>query len=63
MRVTFDGAPKSGTPGILLGFVDSDDARALNQLPAAERLAQEMESYVRYFGPKTGDARSVFDYA
>jgi monoamine oxidase len=63
VKVVFDGSPKSGRPGMLLGFVDGDDARALNGLPRAERHRQEVESYVRYFGEQAGSARSVFDYA
>jgi monoamine oxidase len=62
VRVTFDGSPKSGSPGVMLGFVDGDDARILNALPEAERHRQEIESYVRYFGEKARNPRAVFDY-
>ena len=62
VKVTFDGSPKSGRPGVLLGFVDGDDARVLNAKSHRERAQLEMESYVRYFGPKARDARAVFDY-
>jgi monoamine oxidase len=63
VKITFDGSPKDGDVGIMLGFVDGDDARRLNALPAAERHKQEVESYVRFFGPKAGNPREVFDYA
>jgi monoamine oxidase len=63
VKITFDGSPKSGTPGVLLGFVDGEDARVLNAKPAAERHKLEVESYVRYFGPKAANPRRVFDYA
>ena len=63
VKVVFDGSPSSGTPGMLLGFVDGDDARVLDALPAAERHRQEVESYVRYFGEKAGNPREVFDHA
>jgi monoamine oxidase len=63
VKVTFDGSPKSGTPGVLLGFVDGEDARELNAKPPAERARLEMESYVRYFGPQARTATKVFDYA
>ncbi len=62
VRVTFDGSPKSGRPGVLLGFVDSDDARDLNRLSDRDRAEREMESYVRYFGPRAREARMTFDY-
>jgi monoamine oxidase len=63
VKVTFDGSPRGGRPGLLLGFVDGEDARVLNALPESERHRQELESYVRYFGEKARDAREVFDYA
>jgi monoamine oxidase len=63
VKVTFDGSPKSGSPGLLLGFVDGEDARILNALPEAERHQQEIESYVRFFGEKARNPREVFDYA
>jgi monoamine oxidase len=63
VKVVFDGSPKSGRPGMLLGFVDGEDARVLNALPEAERHRQELESYVRYFGDKARNPREVFDYA
>lgn len=62
VKVTFDGSPKSGRPGVMLGFVDGEDARVLNAKPHAERARLEMESYVRYFGPKARNAKMVFDY-
>ena len=62
VRVTFDGSPRSGRPGVLLGFVDADDARALNQLSHRDRASAEVESYVRYFGPKAAEANMLFDY-
>ena len=62
VRVTFDGSPRSGRPGVLLGFVDGDDARALNQLGDRDRARAEVESYVRYFGPKAANPTMTFDY-
>jgi monoamine oxidase len=62
VRVTFDGSPRSGRPGVLLGFVDSDDARVLNVLSDRDRARAEVESYVRYFGPRAAEAKMVFDY-
>ena len=62
VKITFDGSPRSGRPGVLLGFVDGDDARILNAKSHAERARLEMESYVKYFGPKARNARAVFDY-
>jgi monoamine oxidase len=62
VRVTFDGSPKSGRPGVLLGFVDADDARTLNGLSHRERARAEIESYVRYFGSRAARPNLAFDY-
>jgi monoamine oxidase len=61
VKVTFDASPASGTPGVMLGFVDGDDARALSDLPGPARRARELESYVRYFGARAGKPRMFFD--
>jgi monoamine oxidase len=61
VKVTFDASPASGSPGVLLGFIDGDDARALSDLPASQRTAQALQSYVRYFGQPAGRPRTYFD--
>jgi monoamine oxidase len=61
VRVMFDASPASGTPGVLLGFVDGDDARQLADLSDSERTAAELASYVRYFGAAAGKPRMFFD--
>ena len=37
VKVMFDASPASGTPGVLLGFIDGDDARALDDASDADR--------------------------
>lgn len=61
VKVTFDASPASGTPGVLLGFVDGDDARQLSDSPASVRKKAALESYVRYFGSAAGSPRTYFD--
>jgi monoamine oxidase len=61
VKVTLDVSPQSGTPGVIAGFVDGDDARALSDLPARERRRLALSSYVRYFGPAAGRPRRFFD--
>jgi monoamine oxidase len=59
VRITFDNTPQDGSPGVLLGFVEGNDARQLGQLAAADRRAAVIESFVRYFG---AGAASPTDY-
>jgi len=58
-RVTFDNSPPDGSPGVLLAFVEGDEARRLGRENAADRRAAVLGSLTRYFGPK---AASPTDY-
>jgi monoamine oxidase len=58
-NITFDSSPQSGTPGVLLGFVGGDEARAFRRLSADERRRAALESFGRAFGAQ---ALSPVDY-
>jgi monoamine oxidase len=53
-RVVFDNSPPDGSPGILLAFVEGDEARQLGREPLEVRRRVVLESLVRYFGPRAG---------
>ena len=59
VRITFDNSPPSGSPGILLGFIEGELAREWTERPAEERRTAVVESFVSYFGPQ---AREVREY-
>ncbi len=61
VKIMFDASPASGTPGVLLGFIDGDDARALDDKSDAQRASAALQSYVRYFGRRAGTPRAYFD--
>ena len=61
VTVTFDASPASGSPGVLLGFIDGDDARALSDQSAAERATAALKSYATYFGAQAANPRTYFD--
>lgn len=61
VKVTFDASPENGRPGVLLGFVDGDDARAMSDRPLRERRRLALESYVRYFGSRAARPRLYID--
>jgi monoamine oxidase len=50
-RVVFDNSPPDGTPGILLAFVEGDEARTLGRASADVRRGIVLDSLARYFGP------------
>jgi monoamine oxidase len=55
VKVMFDASPPSGSPGVLLGFIDGNDARALDDATPAARKAAALGSYQTYFGPQAAD--------
>lgn len=50
--LTFDNSPEDGTPGVLLGFLFSNDARRWGSRPAAERRGAILDQFARLFGPQ-----------
>ena len=61
VTVMFDASPASGTPGVLLGFIDGDDARQLSDRSAAARATAALKSYATYFGQQAANPRMYFD--
>ncbi len=52
IKVTFDNSPPTGTPGVLMGFMEGNDGRAAARLSLDDRRAAAVACFVRYFGPK-----------
>ncbi len=53
-RVVFDNTPRDGSPGVLLAFLEGDEARRLGREPLEVRRQAVVDSLVRYFGPRAG---------
>lgn len=51
-RVVFDNSPPGGSPGVLLAFVEGDEARRLGRASAQDRRQAVLGSLARYFGPR-----------
>jgi len=51
VKVTFDNSPPSGTPGVLLAFLEGAHARALGRLDPDERRRAVLECLATFFGP------------
>ena len=58
----FDASPESGTPGVLLGFIDGDYARALDDKDAETRKTAALVSYVNYFGQQAANPIQYIDH-
>jgi monoamine oxidase len=55
VKLTYDVSPPSGTPGILLGFTEGDDARRVAALAPEQRRAAVLACFVLAFGPAAAD--------
>ncbi|MFI6940460.1 flavin monoamine oxidase family protein [Streptomyces sp. NPDC050418] len=52
VRSTFDNSPEDGSYGALMGFIESDQMRAMNGASEAEVKAAVLKDYATYFGDK-----------
>lgn len=63
VSVTFDNSPPSGSPGVLLAFLEGNAARAATDLPEEERRALVLGSLTRMFGPEAANPERYVDKA
>lgn len=61
VKVTFDNSPPSGTPGVLMGFLEGAEARAAARLPEEQRRKLVLDCFVRYFGPRAATPVRYFE--
>ena len=59
VKVTFDNSPPDGSVGVLLGFLEGNQARRYGRLDEAERRAEVIRCFARYFG---ADASRPVEY-
>jgi monoamine oxidase len=59
VRLTLDGSPQSGRPGVLVAFVGGRDARDLVRRSLDERRTVVLDALAHLFGPR---ARAVVDF-
>jgi monoamine oxidase len=55
VQVIYDNTPPNGSPGVLLGFLEGDDARRLGAASEAERRQAVLGTFRRMFGPKVAE--------
>jgi monoamine oxidase len=51
-RIVFDNSPPDGSPGVLVAFLEGDQARQLGREPLEVRRQAVIDSLVSYFGPR-----------
>ncbi|WP_210435526.1 flavin monoamine oxidase family protein [Saccharopolyspora sp. ASAGF58] len=55
VRTTFDNSPPDASVGVLLGFIEGEQGRHADQMPAAQRRKGVIECFTRYFGERAAD--------
>jgi monoamine oxidase len=53
LTLTVDNSPPTGSPGILVGFLEGDHARSFGRVPADQRRAAVLANLVQLLGPRT----------
>lgn len=61
VRFTFDNSPRSGGPGVLVGFIEGGDARRFSSATEAERRQAVLGCFERYFGPRAAKPREYIE--
>ena len=63
IRATADNSPRSGVPGILVGFFEGAEARRLAAASAEERRTAAIADFVHYFGPQAAAPLAYYEYS
>lgn len=61
VNASFDDSPPDGSPGVLFGFVGSDNARSYNAMSPSARRGAVVDQYVRWFGSQAASPIAYFD--
>jgi monoamine oxidase len=61
VKVTFDNSPPDGKPGVLVGFIEGQDARRYGQVSAAAREAAVLDNFATYFGDRARNPRAFIE--
>jgi monoamine oxidase len=54
VKLTFDNSPPDGSPGVMLGFLEGNQARILGAWDADRRRAAVIDCFTRLFGREAG---------
>jgi monoamine oxidase len=60
-QVIFDNTPPSGTPGVLMGFLEGRDGRELGRVPEPERREAVVGTFARIFGERAARPSAYVD--
>ena len=61
VKLTFDNSPPDGSPGVLLGFLEGNQARALGAETPERRRQAVIDGFARLFGPQAAEPVDYVD--
>lgn len=61
VEFTADNTPAEGTPGVLVGFIEGNAARAYGREDPIERRKLVLESLAHYFGPRAATPSEYYE--
>src|SRR5262249_23940337 len=60
-RTTADNSPPTGSPGILVGFIEETEALGFSALSPDQRQSAVAAEFARYFGPDAAEPQHYFE--
>jgi len=61
VKVTYDNSPPAGGTGVLLGFIEGEEARTWSRRPLAKRRAAVLAQFVRWFGAEAAKPKAYVE--
>ncbi|HJW63473.1 MAG TPA: FAD-dependent oxidoreductase, partial [Actinomycetes bacterium] len=61
VRIVYDNSPEDGSPGVLVGFIEGEQARAWARRDRADRRAGILACLADYFGERAGRPRELLE--
>jgi monoamine oxidase len=61
VRIVYDNSPEDGTPGVLVGFIEGEQARTWARRNRADRRAGILACLADYFGERAGRPRELLE--
>jgi monoamine oxidase len=61
VKITYDNSPPTGPTGVLIGFIEGEEARKWGPRPLAQRRAAVIAQFAKWFGPPAGKPRAYVE--
>jgi monoamine oxidase len=61
VRIVYDNSPEDGSPGVLVGFIEGEQARSWARRNRADRRAGILACLADYFGERAGRPRELLE--